>query len=266
MERSPDLANPADASLDEGGAEARAHWEAEQMELDRSWSAPTPSRTRTRPHLPARDPLLAPPACPPPMRPLDSWTRLARPAPGFFPCPVSCRRPLLSPGAISSSLPGHRARYDQEEGGAMTVGEGTLANPFVGDETFFQKRSQELQKRAKRRDGSTMSLAQSKRASELDKDMNAWEENRMFTSGVARLQASERSPLPGTGRLPPAIAPREGFCLPAAGPQPPAVNLPLPTCLKPSVLLFGNSGSPQRFRGLFFLVLLHSHDRWRILG
>lgn len=28
-----------------------------------------------------------------------------------------------------------------------------------------------------------MSLAQSKRASELQKDMNAWEENRLMTSG-----------------------------------------------------------------------------------
>lgn len=39
-----------------------------------------------------------------------------------------------------------------------------------------------------RRDGSTMSLAQSQRASQLQKDMNAWEENRLMTSGVARLR------------------------------------------------------------------------------
>lgn len=44
----------------------------------------------------------------------------------------------------------------------------------------------ELQKRMTRRDGSTMSLAQSKRASEVQKDINAWEENRLFTSGVVR--------------------------------------------------------------------------------
>ena len=59
-------------------------------------------------------------------------------------------------------------------------------NPFLGDEALFQKREVEMQKKMTRRDGSTMSLAQSKRASELQKDMNAWEENRMFTSGVAR--------------------------------------------------------------------------------
>mmetsp|Transcript_29689 Transcript_29689/g.83695 ORF Transcript_29689/g.83695 Transcript_29689/m.83695 type:complete len:1298 (+) Transcript_29689:152-4045(+) len=80
-----------------------------------------------------------------------------------------------------------RSWYDNEEGGAQ-LDDGALANPFVGDETFFQKRTAELQKKMTRRDGSVMSLAQSKRASELDKDMNAWEENRMFTSGVARLQ------------------------------------------------------------------------------
>jgi hypothetical protein len=31
-----------------------------------------------------------------------------------------------------------------------------------------------------------MTLAQSKRASELQKDMNAWEENRLMTSGERR--------------------------------------------------------------------------------
>ncbi len=45
-----------------------------------------------------------------------------------------------------------------------------------------------MQKKLTRRDGSLMTLAQSKRASELQKDMNAWEENRMMTSGVARLR------------------------------------------------------------------------------
>ena len=39
-----------------------------------------------------------------------------------------------------------------------------------------------------RKDGTTMSLAQTKRANELEKDMNAWEENRLITSGVVRLK------------------------------------------------------------------------------
>lgn len=45
-----------------------------------------------------------------------------------------------------------------------------------------------MQQRLRRRDGSVMSLAQSKRASELERDLNAWEENRLITSGVVRLR------------------------------------------------------------------------------
>ena len=47
----------------------------------------------------------------------------------------------------------------------------------------LQKRSHDLQKRV-RKDGKVMSLAQTKRTNELEKDMNAWEENRLITSGV----------------------------------------------------------------------------------
>ncbi|KAF5843773.1 P-loop containing nucleoside triphosphate hydrolase protein [Dunaliella salina] len=75
--------------------------------------------------------------------------------------------------------------YDQEEFGGAADREG--AEPFVGDENFFQKRAADLQKRT-RKDGKTMSLAQTKRTNELEKDMNAWEENRLLTSGVARLK------------------------------------------------------------------------------
>ncbi len=59
-------------------------------------------------------------------------------------------------------------------------------DPFLGDDKLFAKRDAEMQQKLKRRDGSTMTLAQSKRANEMNKDLNAWEENRMFTSGVAR--------------------------------------------------------------------------------
>lgn len=45
-----------------------------------------------------------------------------------------------------------------------------------------------MQQRLRRRDGSVMTLAQSKRASELEKDLNKWEENRLLTSGVVRLK------------------------------------------------------------------------------
>jgi len=75
-----------------------------------------------------------------------------------------------------------RRRYDQEEGGGVDESH----DPFVGDDKLFDKRAAEMQKKLTRRDGSTMTLAQSKRASELQKDIHAWEENRLFRSGVVR--------------------------------------------------------------------------------
>ena len=70
----------------------------------------------------------------------------------------------------------------EEEGGGVDE----THDPFLGDDKLFAKRDAEMQQKLKRRDGSTMTLAQSKRANEMNKDLNAWEENRMFTSGVAR--------------------------------------------------------------------------------
>lgn len=75
--------------------------------------------------------------------------------------------------------------YGQEEGGALDE----THDPFLGDaasDPALQKRQELAQKRLTRRDGSMMTLAQSKRASELQRDMNAWEENRLMTSGVVR--------------------------------------------------------------------------------
>ena len=59
---------------------------------------------------------------------------------------------------------------------------------FVGDDALFDKRAAEMQKKLTRRDGSAMTLAQSKRASELQRDITAWEENRLFRSGVVSLR------------------------------------------------------------------------------
>jgi hypothetical protein len=74
--------------------------------------------------------------------------------------------------------------YDQEEfGGAHEA-----HNPFADEDAAYARRAAEMTQRLKRRDGSTMSLAQSKRASELEKSLNAWEENRLLTSGVVRLK------------------------------------------------------------------------------
>lgn len=45
-----------------------------------------------------------------------------------------------------------------------------------------------MQQRFFRKDGSRMTLAQSKRQSEIQRDINAWEENRLLTSGIARFK------------------------------------------------------------------------------
>lgn len=73
--------------------------------------------------------------------------------------------------------------YGQEETGALDQSH----DPFLGDadhDLSLLRRKEIAQKRLTRRDGSLMTLAQSKRASEMQKDMNAWEENRLLTSGV----------------------------------------------------------------------------------
>lgn len=78
--------------------------------------------------------------------------------------------------------------YDQDDAGG-TVDE--THNPFLGDaevDPALRRRAEAAQRRLTRRDGSLMTLAQSKRAGELQKDMNAWEENRLVQSGVVRLR------------------------------------------------------------------------------
>lgn len=77
-----------------------------------------------------------------------------------------------------------RVWYDDEEGG----GHGEMFAPFAEARDDTASREKELQKRLLRRDGSRMTLAQSKRASALHADHAAWEENRLTTSGVARLR------------------------------------------------------------------------------
>ncbi len=77
-----------------------------------------------------------------------------------------------------------RQWYDDMEGG----GHGEAFNPFAGDDASYAKKETELQKRLTRRDGSVMTLAQSKRASQMHMDHTAWEENRLMTSGIARLR------------------------------------------------------------------------------
>ena len=91
----------------------------------------------------------------------------------------SCRRLVrLSRNHLKANTNNCR----EEDGGNVDE----THDPFLGDDKLFAKRDAEMQQKLKRRDGSTMTLAQSKRANEMNKDLNAWEENRLFTSGVAR--------------------------------------------------------------------------------
>jgi pre-mRNA-splicing factor ATP-dependent RNA helicase DHX38/PRP16 len=81
-----------------------------------------------------------------------------------------------------------RAWYDDDEGGGA---HGDAHNPFstnARDEARYAKKEQEYAKRLTRRDGTLMSMASSKRVSQLNADSNQWEENRMMTSGVIRMK------------------------------------------------------------------------------
>lgn len=77
-----------------------------------------------------------------------------------------------------------RSWYNQEEGGASFDSEG--AQPFIGGEATFKKREAEMVKRLKRRDGTNMSLAQSKKLSQLSADNAQWEDRQLLRSGAVR--------------------------------------------------------------------------------
>lgn len=77
-----------------------------------------------------------------------------------------------------------RSWYDQEEGG--NVMDMDAPAPFLGDTETFKKREAEMQKRLLRRDGTRMSLAQSKKLSQLSADNAQWEDRQLMRSGVVR--------------------------------------------------------------------------------
>eukprot|EP00252_Welwitschia_mirabilis_P020288 TRINITY_DN4939_c0_g2_i1.p1 TRINITY_DN4939_c0_g2~~TRINITY_DN4939_c0_g2_i1.p1 ORF type:complete len:1316 (-),score=327.22 TRINITY_DN4939_c0_g2_i1:168-4115(-) len=77
-----------------------------------------------------------------------------------------------------------RAWYDREEGGATLEGDSSFF--FIGDESAFQKRESELAKRLTRKDGTKMSLAQSKKMSQLSADNAEWEDRQLLRSGAVR--------------------------------------------------------------------------------
>ncbi|KAJ9167576.1 hypothetical protein P3X46_019198 [Hevea brasiliensis] len=77
-----------------------------------------------------------------------------------------------------------RAWYDREEGNTMF--DADSSSFFLGDDASFQKKEAELAKRLVRRDGTRMSLAQSKRLSQLTADNAQWEDRQLLRSGAVR--------------------------------------------------------------------------------
>lgn len=101
---------------------------------------------------------------------------------------TSVDQPVAAVCALSPVL--QRAKVDSETVLVRLAMRGMrplYPKPWTLCAAMLQKRVADLTRRT-RHDGTTMSLAASKRASELDKDQNAWEENRLLTSGVARLK------------------------------------------------------------------------------
>lgn len=77
-----------------------------------------------------------------------------------------------------------RSWYDREEGGSAM--DSDVMAPFLGDEATFKKREAEMAKRLTRRDGTKMTLAQSKRMSQLSADNAQWEDRQLLRSGAVR--------------------------------------------------------------------------------
>ncbi|KAL6186353.1 hypothetical protein ACLB2K_042473 [Fragaria x ananassa] len=78
-----------------------------------------------------------------------------------------------------------RAWYDREEGNTM-YDTSDSSSLFFGDDASFQKKEAELAKRLVRRDGTKMSLAQSKKMSQMTADNAQWEDRQLLRSGAVR--------------------------------------------------------------------------------
>uniref|UniRef100_A0A2P2JJ21 Uncharacterized protein n=1 Tax=Rhizophora mucronata TaxID=61149 RepID=A0A2P2JJ21_RHIMU len=77
-----------------------------------------------------------------------------------------------------------RAWYDREEGNTMF--DADSSSFFLEEEASFEKKKTELTKKLVRRDGTRMSLAQSKRLSQLTADNAQWEDRQLLRSGAVR--------------------------------------------------------------------------------
>lgn len=77
-----------------------------------------------------------------------------------------------------------RAWYDTEEGNAAFDADNSSF--YLGDEASVQKKEAEVTKRLVRRDGTPMTLSQSKKLSQLTADNAQWEDRQLMRSGAVR--------------------------------------------------------------------------------
>ncbi|KAI3919309.1 hypothetical protein MKW98_030445 [Papaver atlanticum] len=77
-----------------------------------------------------------------------------------------------------------RAWYDRDEGNTLFDGDSSSA--FLGDEASFQKKKAEVAKKLVRKDGTLMTLAQSKKLSQMTADNAQWEDRQLLRSGAVR--------------------------------------------------------------------------------
>ncbi|XP_059657311.1 pre-mRNA-splicing factor ATP-dependent RNA helicase DEAH7-like [Cornus florida] len=77
-----------------------------------------------------------------------------------------------------------RAWYDRQEGNTMF--DADSSSFYLGDGASFQRKEAELAKRLVRRDGTKMTLAQSKKLSQLTADNIQWENQQLMSSGAVQ--------------------------------------------------------------------------------
>ncbi|XP_071736415.1 pre-mRNA-splicing factor ATP-dependent RNA helicase DEAH7-like isoform X2 [Rutidosis leptorrhynchoides] len=77
-----------------------------------------------------------------------------------------------------------RAWYDREEGN--TVFDSDSSSFYLGDEASVKKKQAEVTKRLVRKDGTPMTLSQSKKLSQLTADNAQWEDRQLLRSGAVR--------------------------------------------------------------------------------
>nr|CAD1819131.1 unnamed protein product [Ananas comosus var. bracteatus] len=73
--------------------------------------------------------------------------------------------------------------YDSEEHSTMRDGDNSL---YLADDASYQRKEAELAKKLTRRDGTLMTLAQSKKLSQLTADNAQWEDRQLLRSGAVR--------------------------------------------------------------------------------